>query len=85
MRDTFALRPTDPMDAIGRGAVRREYLLRPANPLFIWFSLVIALLMNLMPWGRNAFAPDVLALGWCSGTCISRAALAWVLPSSSDC
>ncbi|MBS1135850.1 MAG: mreD [Burkholderiaceae bacterium] len=46
MRDTFALRPTDPMDAIGRGAVRREYLLRPANPLFIWFSLVIALLMN---------------------------------------
>jgi rod shape-determining protein MreD len=62
VRDTFALRPTDPIDVVGRGAARREYLLRPANPLFIWFSLIVALLLNLMPWGRNAFAPDVLAL-----------------------
>lgn len=63
VRDTFALRPTDPVDAIGRGAQRPEYLLRPANPLFIWFSLIIALLLNLMPWGRTSFAPDFLALG----------------------
>ena len=62
VRDTFALRPTDPIDAISRGMTRREYLLRPANPLFIWFSLVVALLLNMMPWGRNPFAPDALAL-----------------------
>jgi len=62
MRDTFALRPTDPIDLVGRAAVPREYLLRPANPLFIWLSLVAALLVNLMPWGRNTLAPDVLAL-----------------------
>ena len=35
VRDTFALRPTDPIDALSRGMSRREYLLRPANPLFI--------------------------------------------------
>ena len=63
VRDTFALRPTDPIDIMARGMTRREYLLRPANPLFIWFSLVVALLLNLMPWGRTSFAPDFLALG----------------------
>ena len=62
VRDTFALRPTDPIDALSRGMSRREYLLRPANPLFIWFSLVVALLLNMMPWGRNPFVPDALAL-----------------------
>ncbi len=54
VRDSFALRATDPIDAIDRGLSRREYLLRPANPLFIWFSLIVALLLNLMPWGRAA-------------------------------
>lgn len=62
LRDTFALRPADPVDVMGRGGVRREYLLRPANPLFIWFSLIVALLANMLPWGRNPFAPDFLAL-----------------------
>jgi rod shape-determining protein MreD len=62
VRDTFALRATEPLDAIGRSATRREYLLRPANPLFIWFSLIVALLLNLMPWGRTPYAPDFLAL-----------------------
>jgi rod shape-determining protein MreD len=62
LRETFALRATDPMDALGRSAVPREYLLRPASPPFIWFSLVVALLLNLMPWGRTPFAPDFLAL-----------------------
>ena len=62
VRDTFALRATDPIDVLSRGMSRREYLLRPANPLFIWFSLIVALLLNMMPWGRNPFAPDALAL-----------------------
>jgi len=62
LRDTFALRPSDPVDVMGRGGVRREYLLRPANPLFIWLSLILALLANMLPWGRNPFAPDFLAL-----------------------
>ena len=55
VRDTFALRATDPIDVLSRGMSRREYLLRPANPLFIWFSLIVALLLNMMPWGRNPF------------------------------
>jgi rod shape-determining protein MreD len=41
-------------------------LLLPANPLFIWGSLLAALcanmLMNMGLWGRAAWAPDVLAL-----------------------
>jgi len=62
LRDSFALRATDPLDVSDRSLARREYLLRPANPLFIWFSLIIALLVNLMPWGRDSLAPDWLAL-----------------------
>ena len=37
-------------------------LLLPANPLFIWFTLVAALLLNMLPLGRNAWMPDFLAL-----------------------
>lgn len=37
-------------------------LLLPANPLFIWGSLLIALLINLLPLGRVAWMPDMLAL-----------------------
>lgn len=37
-------------------------LLLPAKPLFVWGSLIAALLINLMPWGRVAYLPDVLAL-----------------------
>jgi rod shape-determining protein MreD len=61
-RDTFALRPTDPVDLGARLGYRPQYLLRPANPLFIWASLVAALLFNLLPWGRLPLVPDVLAL-----------------------
>jgi rod shape-determining protein MreD len=43
-----------------------QQLLLPANPLFIWFSLVAALLLNMLQnmglWGRAAWAPDVLAV-----------------------
>jgi rod shape-determining protein MreD len=37
-------------------------LLLPANPLFIWFSLLTALLINMLPVGRNPWQPDALAL-----------------------
>lgn len=43
-----------------------QQLLLPANPVFIWFSLLGALalnmLMNMGLWGRAAWAPDVLAV-----------------------
>jgi rod shape-determining protein MreD len=43
-----------------------QQLLLPANPLFIWGSLVTALLLNMLQnmgfWGRAAWVPDVLAL-----------------------
>ncbi|NUU01646.1 rod shape-determining protein MreD [Herbaspirillum robiniae] len=39
-----------------------HYILLPANPLFIAFSLVIAFLLNLMPWGQMVGVPDFVAL-----------------------
>lgn len=43
-----------------------QQLLLPANPLFIWSSVVAALLLNMLQnmglWGRAAWTPDVLAL-----------------------
>ncbi len=43
-----------------------QQLLLPANPLFIWGSLTVALLLNMLQnmglWGRAAWAPDLLAL-----------------------
>lgn len=43
-----------------------QQLLLPANPLFIWGSLLGAfglnLLFNIALWGRVAWAPDLLAL-----------------------
>lgn len=43
-----------------------QQLLLPANPLFIWISLVAALLLNMLRnmglWGRAAWSPDVLAV-----------------------
>jgi rod shape-determining protein MreD len=41
-------------------------LLLPANPLFIWGSLLMALVMGMLQnmglWGRAAWLPDILAL-----------------------
>ncbi|MGE4240863.1 rod shape-determining protein MreD [Ramlibacter sp.] len=37
-------------------------LLLPANTLFIWTSLVIALLVNMLPLGRLPWLPDFLAV-----------------------
>jgi rod shape-determining protein MreD len=39
----------------------RELLL-PANPVFIWFTLLLALALNLVPLGRHPALPDLLAL-----------------------
>jgi rod shape-determining protein MreD len=63
LRDTFALRSSKPRDLSGtRLGTRPHYLLRPANPFFIWGSLIAALLLNLFPWGRMSLVPDWLAL-----------------------
>ena len=37
-------------------------LLLPANPLFIWTTLVAALMIDMLPLGRLAWMPDVLAV-----------------------
>jgi rod shape-determining protein MreD len=42
--------------------MRPEYLLLPANRAFIAFSLILAFLLNLLPWTRMSFAPDFVAL-----------------------
>jgi len=42
-----------------RGA---DQLLLPVNPLFIALSLLMALVFNLLPLGRNPAMPDLLAL-----------------------
>jgi rod shape-determining protein MreD len=43
-----------------------QQLLLPANPLFVWGSLLAALACNMLQnmglWGRAAWVPDVLAL-----------------------
>jgi rod shape-determining protein MreD len=37
-------------------------LLLPANPFFIWFTLVVALMVNMLPMGRLPWMPDPLAI-----------------------
>ena len=39
-----------------------QQLLLPANPLFIWFTLLLAMMANMLPVGRIAWMPDFLAL-----------------------
>ena len=39
-----------------------QQLLLPANPFFIWGTLIAALLLNMLPLGRVAWMPDFLAL-----------------------
>jgi rod shape-determining protein MreD len=39
-----------------------QQLLLPANPLFIWGSLLLALSINMLPLGRTPWMPDLLAL-----------------------
>lgn len=42
-----------------RGA---DQLLLPVNPLFLWSSLFTALVFNMLPLGRIAALPDMLAI-----------------------
>ncbi len=39
-----------------------DQLLLPANPLFIGFTLLLALAVNLLPLGRSPAMPDLLAV-----------------------
>jgi len=39
-----------------------QQLLLPANPVFIWGSMLLALLADMVPLGRTAWMPDFLAL-----------------------
>ncbi len=39
-----------------------DQLLLPANPLFIGFSLVLAVLLEMTPIGRHPASPDLVAL-----------------------
>jgi rod shape-determining protein MreD len=41
---------------------RPHYILLPVSPLFIAFSLMIAFMLNMLPWGRFLGAPDFVAL-----------------------
>jgi rod shape-determining protein MreD len=44
-----------------RGPSHKQ-VLRPASPLFIWATLLASMSVDMLPWGRNSFAPDFLAL-----------------------
>jgi rod shape-determining protein MreD len=39
-----------------------DQLLLPVNTVFVWTSLLVALLFNLVPFGRVTAMPDVLAV-----------------------
>jgi rod shape-determining protein MreD len=39
-----------------------DQLLLPVNPLFIAFTLVVAVMLQMLPTGRHPAAPDLLAL-----------------------
>ena len=39
-----------------------DQLLLPVNPVFMWFSLLIAFAVNLVPIGKTTAMPDLLAL-----------------------
>jgi rod shape-determining protein MreD len=41
---------------------RGDTLLLPANPLFVWFTLLLAFALNLVPLGRVPAMPDFLAV-----------------------
>ena len=40
----------------------QQQLLLPVSPLFMWGTLLLALLLDMVPLGRLAWTPDVLAL-----------------------
>ena len=42
--------------------MRPEYLLLPASRAFIAFSILLAFVLNILPWGRTYGVPDFLAI-----------------------
>ncbi len=56
--------PMPPPPAIGPASriANKQYLLRPVNPAFIVASLLIAFIVDLLPWGRLMGIPDFVAL-----------------------
>ena len=42
-----------------------QYILQPVNPFFIAFSLVMAFLLNLLPWEVQLAFPTLLLWSWC--------------------
>ena len=45
-----------------RPRTRTEHLLLPVQPSFIWITLFVAWLINLLPWGQVGGVPVVLAI-----------------------
>ena len=41
---------------------RGQQLLMPVNPIFIWASLLLAMVLNMVPLGRLPWTPDLLML-----------------------
>ena len=41
---------------------RPQYILLPANPVFIGMTLLVAFLLNVQAWGRTVGVPDFVAL-----------------------
>ena len=41
---------------------RNDPLLLPVSPLFVWTTLAVAFLINIVPLGRTPAMPDFLAL-----------------------
>jgi rod shape-determining protein MreD len=59
------VRRADPVELSAGGRIatgRPQYLLRPVNPVFLWATLIAALLLNFLPWGRTPGVPDFLAV-----------------------
>jgi rod shape-determining protein MreD len=42
--------------------MRGEQLLLPVNPVFMWATIVVALILNAIPFGQVGWLPDWLAL-----------------------
>jgi rod shape-determining protein MreD len=52
-----------PPAMMGPRAPNKQYLLqRPASPAFIAISLLVAFILDLLPWGRLLAIPDFVAL-----------------------
>ena len=41
---------------------RNDYLLLPASRAYIAFTILVSVILNIMPWGRDFGIPDFLAL-----------------------